>query len=654
MKKATRLSLILWVALAGLGAGQARCQGFLHREGDRIADGRHHEVILRGIGLGGWMLQEPYMLRVAGVAVNQTQIRARISDLVGPEKTDAFYASWRAHQTTRADIDSLASWGFNAVRVPLHFNLFTLPIDQEPVPGRNTWLPTGFTLLDSLLRWCRVDHIYLILDLHAAPGGQGNDIAISDRDKQKPSLWQSPYNQQKTVALWRKLAERYGRDPWIGGYDLLNETNWGFSDPADEHGCSEKDNGPLRSLLIRVTDTIRAVDKQHLIFIEGNCWANNFHGLLPPWDSNMAVSFHKYWNYNDQASIQGVIDLRTRYNIPLWLGESGENSNTWTTDAIALVESNHISWTWWPLKKAGVNNPLEFHFPPGWPDIIAYWEGKGPKPSATEAYAVLMQLASGSSVARNTYHKDVIDAMFRQVHSDKTLPFQPASIPARVYGANYDLGRNGFAYYDLDTANFRTSNGINAPWNRGGYYRNDGVDITLCTDTGSMGYAVTDIEPGEWMQYTVRVPRSGYYTVSYRVEAAPVEPIHRHRIVQPSSADTPSAAAAANATAGLPANTPAGAAAGAARAATNGNAALLSDAAYAAPSWQLLDYDPVRGEALLDERTLPADAAMLVPGASPAPWVSIGKHRIYLKAGVHHLRILARAGGFNFSYIAIE
>lgn len=650
--QATISRLILWVALAGVSAGQVRCQGFLRRSGDRIVNGNGHEVILRGIGLGGWLLQEPYMLQVANVAANQSQIRAKIADLVGEEKADAFYASWRAHHTTRADIDSLAAWGFNAVRVPLHYNLFTLPIEKEPVPGRNTWLTTGFALMDSLLRWCRADHIYLILDLHAAPGGQGNDVAISDRDKSQPSLWQNPDNQQKMVALWRKLAERYGKDPWIGGYDLLNETNWGFTDPAkDEHGCGEKDNGPLRDLLVRTTDTIRAVDKHHLIFIEGNCWANNFHSLLPLWDSNMAVSFHKYWNYNDQGSIQGMIDMRARYNVPLWLGESGENSNTWFTDAIALVEKNHISWTWWPLKKAGLNNPLEFHLPPGWAALKAYWAGKGPRPSAEDAYQTLMELAANASVARNTYHKDVVDAMFRQVSSEKTLPFQGVEIRpgTRLYGANYDLGRNGFAYYDLDTANFRTSTGNNDPWNRGGYYRNDGVDITRCSDSLSMGYAVTDIEAGEWMQYTIHVPRSGYYNVSYRVEPVAVDlnPAHGHKIAQPSSADTPSAAAAASAAAGDPVVNGVAARPG-------GKTSSATAIAYAGPSWQLLDYDGIRGAALLDAGSLTTGATMVVAGSAPAPWVSTQSHKIYLTAGTHHLRLLAKAAGFQLSYIQFE
>jgi hypothetical protein len=562
-------------------------------------------VILRGIGLGGWMLQEPYMLRLSGVAANQTQIRARIEDLVGPQRTETFYAAWRRHHTSKADVDSLASWGFNAIRVPLHYNLFTLPCAQEPVPGRNTWLETGWTLVDSLLSWCRADHIYLILDLHAAPGGQGNDIPIADRDKNAPSLWQSADNQQKMVALWRRLAERYSSDPWIGGYDLLNETNWGFTDSSDEHGCKENDNSALRRLLVRVTDTVRSVDSRHLIFIEGNCWANNFHSLLPVWDSNMAVSFHKYWNYNDQGSIQGMVDLRTQYQVPLWLGESGENSNTWTTDAIALMERNHISWTWWPLKKAGLNNPLEFHFPDGWNGLMAYWEGKGPKPAADEAYRILMALTSDVSASNNTYHRDVIDAMFRQVRSAETLPFATVELQKGtcIYAANYDLGRNGFAYYDLDTANYRVSTGHNGAGNLGGFYRNDGVDISRCADSLTLGFAVSHIETGEWMQYTVHVPQSGYYKVSYRVAAAPED------LPQPTTVSV--------------AYTP----------------------RVGIASWQLLDYSAAAGPKLLDSCTLP------VSGRS---WVNAGQGKIYLSAGEHRLRFMASSPGFRLNYIRFE
>lgn len=197
-------------------------QGFLHTQDKKIVNEKGGEVILRGVGLGGWMLQEGYMLRVRSNGQQQHVIRRRLEDLIGNERTDAFYTAWLANHTRKADIDSLAAWGFNSVRLPMHYNLYTLPADQEPTPGANTWLDQGFAMTDSLLQWCKANKLYLILDLHAAPGGQGNDVNISDRDPAKPSLWQSVHNQQKTIALWRKLAERYANEPYIGAYDIIN------------------------------------------------------------------------------------------------------------------------------------------------------------------------------------------------------------------------------------------------------------------------------------------------------------------------------------------------------------------------------------------------------------------------------------------------
>src|SRR5690606_22837812 len=123
---------------------------------------------------------------------------------------------------------------------------------------------------DSLLAWCKANKMYLILDLHATPGGQGNDLNISDRNPDKPSLWESEANQQKMIALWRKLAEKYKDEPWIAGYDIINEPNWGFESKEDSKGIAEKGNVPLRKLMIEITKAIREVDQKHIIIIEGN------------------------------------------------------------------------------------------------------------------------------------------------------------------------------------------------------------------------------------------------------------------------------------------------------------------------------------------------------------------------------------------------
>lgn len=501
---------------------QGFSQGFLRVKEKTIVNGRGEEVLLRGMGLGGWMLQEPYMLQMNGIAPNQISIRKKITELIGDGATKRFYEAWLANHCTRADIDSMAAWGFNSVRLPLHYNLFTLPVEDEPDSTKNTWIEKGFALTDSLLDWCRDARIYLILDLHAAPGGQGNDIPISDRDTSRPSLWQSSAAQNKTIALWKELARRYAKEEWIGGYDLINEPNWPFDDPSNKNGCNEKNNRQLKELLIDITKEIRKEDKNHIIFIEGNCWANNYNGMFPLWDDNLVVSFHKYWNRNDEASIAQFLKIREEQRVPLWLGESGENSNAWYTDAISLVEKNNIGWAWWPLKKLGANNPLQVPSPEGYAKLLKYWKNEGPAPSREEAEATLMQLAEALRIENNKLHRGVIDAMFRQVRSGEAMPFRSVKPSQRmvIHAADYDAGRSGVAYYDTESAEYWVATGKRTGWNRGGQYRNDGVDIGVSDDASGNGYFVGWTEAGEWLQYTIDIPEDGWYEMDLRARDA--------------------------------------------------------------------------------------------------------------------------------------
>lgn len=505
-------------ALAIFIAGTAHAQ-YLHVQGKQIVDKNGQEVILRGMGLGGWMLQEGYMLETNSFANPQHQIRAKIQDLIGEANTNQFYEAWLANHCTERDIDSLASWGFNSVRLPMHYNLFTLPIEKEPVAGQNTWLDKGFTMVDNLLQWCAKNKIYLILDLHAAPGGQGHDAAISDYDTTKPSLWESEANKQKTIALWRKLAERYANEPWIGGYDLINEPNWNFTPGANQNGCGENNNVPLRQLYMAITTAIREVDKNHIIFIEGNCWGNNYTAIFPKWDNNMAASFHKYWNNNDQSAVQFIADIREQQTLPVWLGESGENSNTWFTNAISLVETNKIGWAWWPMKKVNsIVNPLTVVKNDDYNTLLNYWKNGGAKPSVDFAKNALMQLTENLKISNTIYRKDVIDAMFRQVKSKTAIPFAPNKLPGIIHATDFDLGRNGVAYADADTANYQVTTGSYKAWNNGFSYRNDGVDIQPSSDTDASanGYNIGWTQDGEWLQYTIKVDSSAAYNITLR------------------------------------------------------------------------------------------------------------------------------------------
>ena len=153
----------------------------LKADGKKIIDGNGNEVLLKGYAPGGWLLIEGYMMHETDGSVGaQHEIKEKLTDLMGSEKTEEFFKKWRENHFTKRDVDSLAAWGFNSIRVPLHYNLFTLPIQDEPNSGQNTWLDVGFNIIDNILDWAKPHEMYVILDLHAAPGGQGRNTDISD------------------------------------------------------------------------------------------------------------------------------------------------------------------------------------------------------------------------------------------------------------------------------------------------------------------------------------------------------------------------------------------------------------------------------------------------------------------------------------------
>jgi endoglucanase len=400
----------LFVSALGLCGARGQTNGFLHAHNARIINGQGNEVILRGMGLGGWMLQEGYMLGIKGEGT-QHSIKARITDLIGKADADKFYQLWLQNGMTRADVDLLAKSGFNSIRLPMHYNLFTLSVEEEPVKGQNTWLKTGFDLTDNLLAWCKANQMYLILDLHAAPGGQGRDANISDYDSAKPSLWESEANRQKTIALWRKLAERYANEQWIGGYDLLNEPNWTF-ERKDKNGKEDASNASIWGFYKVATRGIRQVDTNHTIIIEGNGWGNNYNGFPGPWDDNLMISFHKYWNPNTPEAIARFLALRDQYHVPLWLGESGENDNQWFRECVALVEQNGIGWSWWPHKKVESSScTLTINRPDAFKKVVDYWNKAGERPSREVASKGLFELVENCKAAHCRFNSNVVQAL---------------------------------------------------------------------------------------------------------------------------------------------------------------------------------------------------------------------------------------------------
>ncbi len=519
MKRIKLYSLVSLLFMLGSSVLWAKdVNGFLRQDGTSIVN-NDGNVLLRGIGPGGWMLQEGYMFGPINVGGTQHEIRATLEELTDKATTDAFYDNWLKNYFTREDVDSVASWGYNSIRVPLHYNLFTLPVEDEELAGEITWLTRGFEMVDSLLAQCEDNDLYLILDMHAAPGGQGKNAEISDYDPSKPSLWESEANKTKFVALWYKLAERYKDSEHIGGYDLLNETNW---------WDNFHNNQPLVDLFKRTIDTIRTVDNNHIIILEGNSWANDFTGFdgIGEYDNNLAFGPHKYWTRNNQGAADWLNGLKNQYGVPVWLGETGENSNTWFTEMIELMESNNIGWATWAHKQMDIDDPMGIEAEK-WSVISDYMNNGGTQPTFAEAKAAMNQMSESIKTENCHYRPDVVFAQIGLPQGEKRKPYAIHNLPGTIFATEYDMGKQGGAWYDLDYQDLHgeADEGYTA-WNQGYSFRNDGVDIQKCFDHYTNNYHVGWTEKGEWMRYTLNEVEGGVYDITIRVAATQVGKIN--------------------------------------------------------------------------------------------------------------------------------
>jgi endoglucanase len=332
-------------------ASQGRAQ-FAHTEHKQIVDADAKPILVRATNLGNWMVPEGYMWLFKDGPQSPSEIRELVFELLGPEGSVAFWEKWRGNYVTREDIALLHQAGFNTVRVPLHYSLFESD-DAE-----------GFRLLNRLIGWSRAENLYVILDLHAAPGGQtGTNI---DDSSGYPWLYQSPKEQEHLIEIWRRLATHYRDEPAVLGYDLLNEPIPHFSKLAPL-------NPALEPLYKKLSGEIRNVDGHHILFLGGAQWDTNFSVFGKPFDTNVAYTFHKYWTAPDESVIRQYLDFRERYDVPIWMGESGENTDEWIGQFVKTLEKNNIGWAFWPYKKMEKASAVVSIIPPAdWEKIVEF------------------------------------------------------------------------------------------------------------------------------------------------------------------------------------------------------------------------------------------------------------------------------------------
>lgn len=258
--------------LAGRG-GAGELQTLVPRGAD-LVNPEGEVVTLRGCNLGNWFLIESWMLGIdtADTPDHHTFVQTLVKRFGQAEAVrlmDVHYANW----ITPADLKRLRGFGFNAVRLPFYYE----SVDTEPGVRDFRWL-------DHAIKMCQEAGLYVILDLHGAPGGQSIDQPCGRVDSNE--LWASPGYQQQTIDLWTALAERYADNPAVAAYDLLNEP----------YGDLKQDVRPmLLGLMERLVPAVRSVDPDTLLYVPGALHGMDFYG--PPRDRGwvgVGITEHAY------------------------------------------------------------------------------------------------------------------------------------------------------------------------------------------------------------------------------------------------------------------------------------------------------------------------------------------------------------------------
>lgn len=354
------MSLTLW-GCADKSEASTNKEGFVQVKGQDLVKPDGTKLYIVGTNLGNWLNPEGYMFGFQRMNAPR-QINDLFSHLVGPDKAAEFWQRFKDNYITRADIDYIASTGANTIRLPFHYKLFT----DEDYMGK-TSDQDGFVRIDSVVSWCRANNLYLILDMHDAPGGQTGDNI--DDSYGYPWLMESEKSQQLFCDIWRAIADRYRNEPVILGYELINEPIATYFENQDEL------NAKLEPLHKKAVAAIREVDPNHVILIGAPQWNSNFEPLTDTdYDPQLMFTCHRYGGDPTPEAIRSYIDFRDRSNRPMYMGEIGHNTEEWQAEFVKTMRDNNIGYTFWPYKKRENSCMVAIRMPEEWEEVDRFAE----------------------------------------------------------------------------------------------------------------------------------------------------------------------------------------------------------------------------------------------------------------------------------------
>lgn len=298
--------------------------GFLKVDGTNIVDGNNRPIVLTGAAIGGHLNMENF---ITGYPGHETEHKKVIKSKIGEDKFEYFFDKFYEYFWTDLDAKFYQELGFNCLRVPFNYRHFLN--DEGDLFDINT---KGFERLDKIVNSCAKHNIFTVLDLHAVPGGQCQQW-FNDNPTHFNHFWEFKIFQDSIINLWEKIALYYKDNTWVAGYNPLNE-------PAVADGSK------LVKFYQRIDSTIRAVDKNHMLFLDANNYAMDFSDFPDTPFANSAYAIHDYTEYGfpkgliavelkepykgtdkQKAELQAQYDRKIQFmkkhNVPVWNGEFG-------------------------------------------------------------------------------------------------------------------------------------------------------------------------------------------------------------------------------------------------------------------------------------------------------------------------------------------
>lgn len=315
----------------------------------RNESGNGNRIILRGVNVGGWFVQELWMCptKETKTVKDQKTIESTLVTRFGEEKANELLNVYYDNFWTTQDFDNCQQMGLNCLRLPIwYYNI----VDKNGEVRED-----AFDRIDWFVSEAGKRGIYVIIDMHGAPGSQNDKDHSGDVNSNK-GLWQGTdvvYNQNLYIQIWKLIAQHYNGNPTVAGYDLLNEPYCAAGEYTDS---------TVWDLYDRAYDAIRTVDKNHVIIMEATWEAYNLPNPEKYGWTNVMYEYH-YYNYDSQTNADDQLEMLKRkintikmmdYNVPSYIGETSFFSNTesWKK-CLTELNNNDISWTLWTYKVTG-------------------------------------------------------------------------------------------------------------------------------------------------------------------------------------------------------------------------------------------------------------------------------------------------------------